>query len=299
VIFMMKAEKVEFVKKLKTEIKSYKTVAVMPINSVPDRLVQRVKNELKPKARFVVARKSLIMRALDGDPKLKELERYIGSNFAIILTNMEPTELNKIIMANKTKLGAKPNQISPEDIHIEAGETTIAPGQAVTDLKTAGIDVQILKGKVVISKSKILVPKGAKITVAVSKALKMLDVMPFEAGTTLSAVMHESILFTERALGMNESVAADQLARSFAQANALTLSIGYITKYNVDNFIKKAYISALGLGLDAKIYEPEISEKLLARAVLEAAGLQSLVKVEKPAEQPAAAPEAAPAPSPQ
>lgn len=159
---MIKGQKVEFVKKLKKEMKTYKTVAIMPTGSVPDRLVQKVRNQLKPNAKFVIARKSLIMRALEGDETLKGLDALVPSNFAIILTNMDPTELNKIISANRMKLGAKPNQLSPEDINIEAGETTIAPGQAVTDLKTAGIDVQIQKGKVVISKSKVLVAKGAR-----------------------------------------------------------------------------------------------------------------------------------------
>ncbi|MDE1860180.1 MAG: 50S ribosomal protein L10 [Candidatus Micrarchaeota archaeon] len=287
---MIKAEKVEFVNKLRTEMKSYKTVAVMPMEKVPDRLVQKVRNELRPKAKFVIARKSLVMRALEGDERLKQLEQYIPSDFALILTNMDPTELNKIIAANRTKLGAKPNQLSPEDIHIESGETTIAPGQAVTDLKTAGIDVQIQKGKVVISKSKVLVAKGAKITTAVSKALKMLDIMPFETGTRLNAVMHDRILFTERVLAITEASLRTDIAASFSQADALALSIGFVTPFNVSGLVRKAYMSALGLGLDAEIYEPEISEKLLAKAMRAAMELKGMVKEEPKAPEPAAQP---------
>ena len=177
---MLKAEKIAFVKKTKEELKHYKTFAVMPIDAIPDRLVQKIRNQIKPGGKFVVARKNLMLKILEGQEGLKKLEPYINGNVALVMINEEPNIFYDMVSSNIMKLGAKPNQISPEDITIEAGETSIAPGQAVTDLKTAGIDVKIDKGKVVISKSKVLVAKGAKITTPVAKALKMLDIMPFQ-----------------------------------------------------------------------------------------------------------------------
>ncbi len=275
---MLKAQKVEFVENLKKEIKSYKTIGILPIQEVPDRLTQKAKNMLKPDTKIIVARKSLIMRALESNPQLKKLEDHIDSNFALIMSNRSPEELNEIISSNRIKLSAKPNQVSPEDISIESGETTIAPGQAVTDLKTAGIDVQIQKGKVVISKSKVLVAKGTKISVPVSKALKMLDIMPFEAGTQLRAIISEGILYHGLALKVNAEFLTNEISKSFAQACAIASNAGIITEYNVKESISKAYISALGLGLEAKVYEPEIAEKLLAQAVRESMAIDKLPK---------------------
>ncbi|MDE1823634.1 MAG: 50S ribosomal protein L10 [Candidatus Micrarchaeota archaeon] len=277
---MLKAQKVEFVKKLKKEAKESKTIGIMPIDAVPDRLVQRLRNELKPKVKFVIARKSLIMRTLEGDERLSKLKDYADGNFALMLTDMEPTELNSLVKRNRMRLGAKPNQISPDDIHIESGETTIPPGQAVTDLKTAGIDVKIDKGKVVISKSKVLVTKGMKISTAIAKALKMLDIMPFETGTTLRVALNENILFTSGALGVDAIFVTNEITRSFGEANSLSLAIGFVTPYNADMLIRKGYLSALGLGLSAKIYEPGITDKLLANAVREALSIRPLIKEE-------------------
>ena len=79
------------------------------------------------------------------------------------------------------RLAAKPGQISPEDVSVTAGETGIQPGQTVTDLKTAGMDVQIQKGKVLIAKDKVLVAKGEQVTLKVAKALHILDILPFKA----------------------------------------------------------------------------------------------------------------------
>jgi len=275
---MLKKEKIEYVKKLKAEVKKYKTVGIMSLDAVPDTLVQKVRNKMKPETKFLVMRRSLALKVFESDPSLANLASYTDRNFAIILSNKDPSELNKVISENKMRLIAKPNQISPEDITIEAGETSILPGQAVTDMKTAGIDVKIEKGKVVISKSKVLVKKGEKISTAVSKALKMLNVMPFEAGTKLKAVVHEKVLFSEKALGINVSFVTGEIAMNFVQANALATQIGFVTKYNAGTFIRKGYLSALGLGIEAEIYEPGITDKLLAKAVREALSLNGLVK---------------------
>ena len=85
----------------------------MPLDSVPDSLVQKVRNELKPEVKFLIARKTLAIKILDSDPRLAKLKDYATGNFAILLSNKDPTELNRIIVANKKKLGAKPNQVSP------------------------------------------------------------------------------------------------------------------------------------------------------------------------------------------
>ncbi len=291
---MIKAQKVEYVKKLIKEIKSYSTVGIMPLGSVPDSLVQKVRNELKPDVKFVIARKNLALKILESDPKFAKLMPYATGNFAILLSNKDPTDLNKLIIANKKKLGAKPNQISPADINIESGETSIAPGQAVTDMKTAGIDVKIEKGKVVISKSKTLVKKGEKISTAISKALKMLGVAPFEAGTKLTVALNGNLLFTEQVLGIDTDYVTKELAINFGAANMLATQIGLVTKYNADGFIRKGYLSALGLGLEAEIYQPGITDKLIARAVREALGLKGMVKEEAPAKAEEAPKEEAP-----
>ena len=51
---MLKAQKIEYVNSLKKEIAAYKTVAIMPIDTVPDRLLQKIRNKLKPDARIIL-----------------------------------------------------------------------------------------------------------------------------------------------------------------------------------------------------------------------------------------------------
>ena len=274
---MIKSEKIEFVKNLKEEVKKYKVVGVMPINGIPDRLVQKVRNGLKADTKMVVARKKLIARVLEEENH-KKLLPFVDGNIVLVLSNKEPMELHKSIGSSKLKLAAKPNQIATNDIIIEGGETSIAPGQAVTELKAAGIDVQIQKGKVIIGKTKVLVPRGSKISPAVSKALKTLDVMPFEAQATLSAVLEGTLLFDKRSLGVSVDYLLSEITRNFAEAYTLSTEIGLVTEYNVSELIRKAYIGAIGIGLEANVYEPEIVDKLIANAVRAALKLNTMEK---------------------
>ncbi|MDE1825886.1 MAG: 50S ribosomal protein L10 [Candidatus Micrarchaeota archaeon] len=272
---MLKAQKVEYAKKLRAEVKKYKVVGVLPLGAIPDRLLQKIRNQIKPDAKLVIARKSLVLKALEGDERLERIKPFVEKNMALILTNKDPFELSRIISSNKLKLAAKPNQLSPEDISIESGETAIAPGQAVTDLKAAGIDVQIQKGKVVIAKSKVIVAKNAKISLAVAKALTMLDIKPFQVWASIQAVMSDNLFITGEVLNITPELVSTQMAQGFRVANTLTTDIGYVTEYNFAPLLKKGYLSALGLGLATKSYEPGIVEKLIAEAVLAAVGLSA------------------------
>ncbi|MEM0159522.1 MAG: 50S ribosomal protein L10 [Candidatus Micrarchaeaceae archaeon] len=273
---MLKSEKIEFVKRLRDEIKRYKVVGVMPLNSVPDSLLQKARNSLKNEStKIVVARKSLMLRALEGNGSLGGLAKYIDKNVALVLSNKDIFDLYGKVSANKIRLSAKPGQIAPNDIIVEAKETTIAPGQAVTDLKKAGIDVQVQKGKVVIAKSKKIVEKGAVVSAAVSKVLKILEIMPFEAKTTLSAAVSDNLLFTEDVFMIDKDYAIKGISEAFAQGYALSVEAEYITPYNVEAFIRKAYLNALCIGISAKIYEPGIVERLIADGVARAMTLSN------------------------
>ncbi|MEM0201392.1 MAG: 50S ribosomal protein L10 [Candidatus Micrarchaeaceae archaeon] len=274
---MLKAQKVEFVKNLKQEIKKYKVVGIMPIEKMPDRLLQKIRNDVKTKdTRFVTARKNLLLKVLDQD-HLKELEPFLNGNVGLLMSNLSSFELFEIVSSKKIKLLAKPNQIADQDLSIEAGETSLQPGQAVTDLKTAGIDVQIQKGKVTISKNKVLVKKGEKISIPVSKALKMLDILPFEAKGNISAIKDGKLLYTPEVLMVNTLFVSNEIGKIFSSAYVLSLELGIVSPYNINEFIRRAFISAISVGTEAKIPEGEVVPKLLGLASSVAKNLDGMV----------------------
>ncbi|HUY70506.1 MAG TPA: 50S ribosomal protein L10 [Candidatus Baltobacteraceae bacterium] len=271
-----KSQKVTFAKDEAKAIDKFKVVGIVPIAGIPDRLFQATKNKMKPNARFIFARQTVLKRILEGNPKTKHMASLLNDQSVILLSNDDPFQIYKEFQSNIIKLEAKPNQIAPDDINIESGETSIQPGQAVTELKAAGIDVQIQKGKVVIAKDKTLVAKGQVISLAVSKALHTLGVMPFSAVIEPAVMLSDGMMYKKEVLRINTESTTKEILVGFANALALSIDRGYVNQYTVERLLVKAYNNAMWLGVETKMPVAGIIEKLVANASLGAAALGEL-----------------------
>lgn len=270
---MNKSEKIKFVEMNRNAVISAKLIGIVNTNGLPDRLLQSIKNKTRGSTRFIMGRKTLLTKILDAAPNGKALSEGITGTSAIIISDADPFELYNEFRSGAIKLAAKPGQIAPEDVEVKAGETSIMPGQTVTELKSAGIDVQIQKGKVVIAKDKVVVKKGSQISPSVAKALRILDVMPFNAVLDPSMLISGGITFTRAALGITrESVLAD-MTEAFGAALAIALQCNIINQYTINSLITKAYSSAVCLGVGAKIYDSGIIERLISGAAASASAL--------------------------
>ena len=273
-----KQQKIKFVEEAKSALKSYSTVGVVQLTGVPDKLLQLSRNRLKPEIKFMLGRKSLILRALESIDMGKDLAGNITNTSALVFTNLSPFELNNKLHSNELKLAAKPKQVAPSSISIDAGETAIPPGQGVTDLKAAGIDVKIDKGKVVIAKDKTLVEKGQIISPSVAKALRLLDFRPFTATIAPKVVISGKMLFTQEVLSINSQSVANDISAAFTRAVSLSSGAGIVNRYTIKPMISKGYANGITLGVERAIYEPGIIEKLLAKAGLQASQINGIVK---------------------
>ncbi len=272
-----KEQKGKVVSRNSAKIKDYRTIAVVRLDGTPDRLFQSVRNKMRSKAVIVTGRKNILRRTLASDKRTESLAKNLEGTCAIVMSNENPFELYKEFRGSSIKLAAKPHQKAPIDINIEAGETSLPPGQAVTELKSAGIDVKIDKGKVVISKAKTLVHKDETISLNVAKALHTLNVLPFTAELKPSAIFNEGYIFTPELLELDSKRMAEDIARAFNSALEFSFEAKIINKYTVKKFVEEAYRNAMALGVGAKIYDSKIIDALLANAYAAASTLGSLV----------------------
>jgi large subunit ribosomal protein L10 len=273
---LTKSQKKNFVEEGKKGVQKYSVVGIIPLSGIPDRLLQSTRNGMKSEVKFILGRKTLLKRILESTEKTKGLADKLEATSAIILSNDDPFELYKKFKSGTIRLAAKPKQIAPDDVMVSAGETSIMPGQAVTDLKSAGIDVQIQKGKVVIAKDKVITKKGEVITASVAKALHTLDINPFSATLEPSLMLSGSIIFNKNVLSIDAQKTTSDIIRAFSSAMALSLELGIVNAYTVKVLIAKAYRCAYYLGMEAKLYDSGIVEGLVSMASREAAALNSL-----------------------
>ena len=267
-----KEQKIKFVDTSVGYFKKYKNIGVIQLDKIPDRLLQKSRNELKD-TKFILGRKNLLNIILEKAEKSK-LSKYLVATSAIVLSNDEPSELYAKLKANKLKLSAKPKQNAPQDIEIKSGETSLQPGKSVTELKQAGIDVQIQKGKVVIAKDKVI-KKGELITVGMSKALQPLGIKPFTAYITPVGILSGNLFFSDSVLSMTPEKLKEDMARAFVEALQLSRTAHIINNYTIRDMIGEAYLNAITLGIDCNIYEKGITEKLIEKAIANAKALST------------------------
>ncbi len=275
---LKKEEKKDAVRKHSVKIKDYETIAVVRLDGAPDRLFQSLRNKLRGRAVVITGRKNILTRTLSSDKRTEQLGNFLDGTCALVLSNENPFELYREFSSNSIKLAAKPNQKAPEDISIEAGETSLPPGQAVTELKSAGIDVKIDKGKVVISKAKVLVHKDEKIPLNVAKALHTLNIFPFVAELKPNAVFNDGIIFNAELLQMNSEGMAADISKAFAAAVSISFKAQIINMYTVKKFVEDAYNNAMALGVGAKIYDSKVIDVLVANAYAAAASINGIAK---------------------
>ena len=260
-------EKVEQVKAASAAMKKYKTVAVLDLFRLPDALFQTLRKRIRDKGgEVLVLKKPVASRVLASNKKLAEKVSVCKKPVALIYTDMSAYELNAFFKQNKKKRAAKVGDVSPVDIVIPAGETDLPPGPALSELKTAGLNVQIKGGKIVVAKESIVSKAGEKITVQKVKALQTLNVMPFETMANLVFGFDGEYVYARELLDIGDTVNTD-VAASMSQAFNLSLNASYPTAQNIEVLLGGAMKQAVNVSLNGNIYSSSSIEQLLTSAV--------------------------------
>lgn len=259
-------EKIAQVKKASADMKRYKTVAILDLFRLPDALFQTLRKRIRDKGgEVLVLKKPVISRVLASNPKLARKLSVCDKPVALIYTNMSAYELNSFFKQNRKKRAAKVGEVSQVDIVIPEGETDLPPGPALSELKAAGLNVQIKGGKIVIAKQSVLSKAGEKITVQKVKALQTLNVMPFESMANMIFGFDGEYIYARELLDMGDTVNAD-VAASLSQAFNLSLNASYPTGQNISFLLKDAMRQAVNVSLNGNIYSSSSIEQLLSSA---------------------------------
>ncbi len=177
-------KKVGIVNELSELVSGKGTVLVASIKNLPASQFQEISKKLRGKAIIKVPKKNLILRVLESSKsdKIKEMEKYIEENTAILFSDMDSFELASELLESKNFVGAKAGQEAPEDIEVSAGPTEMVPGPAISELGALGIQIQIEKGKISIKQPKVIVKKGERISENAAGIMNKLDIKPFQVG---------------------------------------------------------------------------------------------------------------------
>jgi len=119
--------------------KEYSNVAVIEVAKLNDRQIQEMRKILRGKATIRMSKKSLQLRAIDNyrqeskKENLVEFADRIPGQAAFCFTNLNIFELKKIFNQSEWMVPAKPDEITPVDIWVRAGDTGLPTGQVISD----------------------------------------------------------------------------------------------------------------------------------------------------------------------
>lgn len=275
-------EKIAQVDATLKDTQNYPTVALLELHKLPDSLFQPLRKKIiEEGGKVKVLKKPVLQRVLAKIPKLSSYSEKAERPFALILTKSSPYALHQFFNQNKKKRAAKTGEKAPFEIIVPAGDTDIPPGPALSELKAAGISVQIKAGKIVIGKDSVVAKPGDIITDMKAKGLQKLGILPFEVKARLYIASDGSYVYSAELLDIGETLTQD-LSESLSQAFNFSLNANYLTPQTAPLLLGQAIRQAIDLSLNASVYNTTTISTLLSSAVVQGQALGDL-KPKEPA----------------
>ena len=274
--------KKEEVKDLKGLIGSHKVVGMADLSDIPAPQLQKMRRTLKDSALIKMSRKTLMNLALKDSDKsnIEALGKHMDGQPALIFTDMNPFKLYKILEDSKTQAPAKAGNTAPSDIVVPQGDTAFPPGPMLGELQKIGIPAKIEKGKIVITKDKIVVEEGEKINGNIASILTRLDIHPMEVGINLKAAYEDQTIYTSDLLTIDSDKTLQDIQNAYINALNLSVNAEIFNKVSMPILISKAATNTLNLAVNAEILNDKSIVILIPKAYSQMLALASEIAAE-------------------
>lgn len=246
-----KEAKKEEIQKL---VKEYPVIGVATLNELPANIVSVLRKRLHGKAEVRVAKTRVIQKAFaDSGVDTSKVDSYIQNSVLVIFSKINPFELFAFVKKNKGARAAKENDTAEADILVQAGDTGLPPGPALSTLKAAGLNVKVAGPTISIAADKVVAKKGEVIKKEVADVLGKLNIKPIKIGMKLIGILdrNEGQLYTADVLDIDE----EELFNKFILAHQ----------------------QAQNLAVNAEIFEDAVVELIVVKAEREAKALNKAV----------------------
>ena len=261
---------------LAKEISSSKTVAVLNMENLPSRELQKIRENISDKINLRMTRKTLLRLALNksGRKSASKLIKHIDEGMpALLLSELDSFELWQLLKENMSESPAKPGQKAPFDIIIPAGPTSFAPGPRLGELGDVGIKAGINAGKIEIKEDSLVIKEGEEINEKLAAILSRFNIRPMKMGLNLVVSLEDETLFLRKTLDVDSEEFTKDLEKSYSDAVKLAYGVGIITEVTAKLLLQKAETDAMKLAYSQSILTDKVKDLLLVKANAEATKL--------------------------
>ncbi|MEM3609817.1 MAG: 50S ribosomal protein L10 [Candidatus Anstonellales archaeon] len=255
-----KMKKVEEVTEL---LKKHKTACLVSAVRTPNKIIQKLKKALKGKAIFIMDKQVVLRKALENAGLHKLVEKLNEPSY-LVLSDLSVSQIYEEISSTRENVYAIEGNVAPDDILIEKGTTELQPGPVLTELKNAGLEVMIDKGKIAIKNDKVVAKKGEKISKAVANVLRLLNIKPIQIFASMKFAISNNLVYSAELLEQySKNNVMKNIVEEYKSAFNLSVNTNYYTSENIKYLIANAYHNSNSLAISQNMITEQSIDYLL------------------------------------
>jgi len=231
--------------------KDYKNIVVIDVAHLNDRQIQETRKILRGKAIIRMSKKNLQLRAIEqyktesNKANLEEFAANIPGQSALCFTNMDIFELKKIFNENEWMVPAKPDEITPVDIWVPAGDTGLPTGQVISELNmTLKLPTRIQNDTIWIRDDTRTHKAGDIVDVKQAAVLKKLGIKPIESLIKIHYAWSDGEIIPEEILYVDTEQIKQNLTLGHREALAILFEMPIYFDDMTNEYILKAISEA-------------------------------------------------------
>lgn len=264
--------------------KNNKNIGVIEVGHIHDQQIQAIRKILRGKAVIRMSKKSLQIRAIEEFQKkskkenLQEFANNIPGQSSLVFTNTDIFELKNIFLENEWMVPAKPDEITPVDIWVPAGDTGLPTGQVISELNMVlRLPTRIQNDTIWIREDTRTHKAGELVDVKQAAVLKKLGIRPIESLIKIHFAWCDGEVYPEEVLYMDMEQLQQNVASCYFSAQKLAVELGIIDEDTIEPLIQKANREAIGLLFEMPIFDEDMVEDYIKKATLNAKIVNSMV----------------------
>jgi len=256
----VRPDKIKTVEELASLMNKYPIIGVLDMCKTPASALQKIKMNLKGKALIRVAKRRMILYAMEKAKK-ENLKEYIKGYPALILTNEDPFKLFMTIKKQIVPANAKPGDVPEEDIEIKAGPTELMPGPAISTLSKVKIPAKVQAGKIAIMRDFVACKAGQPVSLDLASALQLLKLQPMSVGLNVVVFDDKGTVYKAEDMFVDETKLLNDIQLAIHNAFNLSINADYPTKETIGFMLAKAQMEAKALEAELKLDAPKEEPK--------------------------------------
>lgn len=266
----------------------YSQVMFVKLENVSNMQIQKARVALQKSEKpgeFIIGKNTIVLKALKWlttepekgskefedhskwarRPELKNLIKLIQGSFGLVFSDEDYSVVREKIEREVLRVDAKIGAVSPCDVIIPAGPTTIDVGK-IAVFQKLNVQTKSVKNMLEILKDIHVIKKNEKVTAAGGELCRLLGVKPFSYKLELKKVWLNGTILDEDIININPEDILSSFQQHVATLTGLSLGAGLPNALSVPHMIADGFKQMLAIGFDAGIQFKQLLDAQNAQA---------------------------------